>query len=111
MYNLHLDFEQKDLAPQVLSGVVANQTILEVLLEKGVELHHNCGAVCACTTCHIYVEKGSEHITEATDKEEDYIDRAINPTIQSRLACQCMLLEGQGDIHIRIPDQTQFLGE
>lgn len=111
MYNLHLDFEQKELSPRVLSGITSNRTILEVLLDEGIELHHNCGAVCACTTCHIYVKQGDEFITEATDKEEDYIDRAINPTIQSRLACQCMLLDGQGDIHIRIPDQTQFLGE
>ncbi len=50
-------------------------------------------------------------IEELSDKEEDFIDRAINPRLNSRLGCQCVLHPGSGDIVVTLPDQTQFLGE
>lgn len=111
MYHITIDFEQKGLAPVALNEVQAGDSLLEILLDNGIELHHNCGAVCACSTCHLYVNKGAEHIQELSDKEEDFIDRAVNPRINSRLGCQCVLENGSGDIHITIPDQSQFLGE
>jgi 2Fe-2S ferredoxin len=43
-----------------------------------------------------------------SDKEEDFIDRAVNPRINSRLGCQCVVVNG--DVEVTIPDQTQFLG-
>jgi 2Fe-2S ferredoxin len=50
-------------------------------------------------------------VEELSDKEEDFIDRAINPRLSSRLGCQCVLNDGDGDIVVTLPDQTQFLGE
>ncbi len=85
--------------------------MLEVALKNDIELHHNCGGVCACSTCHVYVHKGEDSLEELSDKEEDFIDRAVNPRINSRLGCQCLLLEGDGEIEVTLPDQTQFLGE
>jgi ferredoxin, 2Fe-2S len=111
MYKITVEFEQKDLSPIVLEGVKAGDSLLEICLDNNIELHHNCGAVCACSTCHLYIEKGAEHIQELSDKEEDFIDRAVNPRINSRLGCQCVLENGTGALTIRIPDQTQFLGE
>lgn len=111
MYTIKFNFEQKDLAPVVLSNVESGQSILEIALKNDIELHHNCGGVCACTTCHLYVEKGMEYIDELSDREEDFIDRAINPRLNSRLGCQSLLLDGSGEIEVTLPDQTQFLGE
>lgn len=111
MYTIHFNFEQKDLSPLTLEKVEAGQTLLEIALTNDIELHHNCGGVCACTTCHLYVEKGMEFIDELSDREEDFIDRAVNPRLNSRLGCQSLLLEGEGRIEVTIPDQTQFLGE
>jgi 2Fe-2S ferredoxin len=111
MYTIKFNFEQKDLAPVVLSNIESGQSLLEIALKNDIELHHNCGGVCACTTCHLYVEKGLEHIDELSDREEDFIDRAINPRLNSRLGCQSLLLDGSGEIEVTLPDQTQFLGE
>ena len=58
--------------------------------------------VCACSTCHIYLESGDEHVPEITDREEDFIDRARNPRI---------LEPGAGDITVTIPDQSLLHGE
>jgi len=111
MYNITFRFEQKGLEPVTLSGIEPGQSILEIALKNDIELHHNCGGVCACSTCHIYVDKGEEFLEELSDKEEDFIDRAVNPRLNSRLGCQCVLHSGGGNISVTLPDQTQFLGE
>lgn len=111
MYTIKINFEQKGLEPVTITNVEPDQSMLEVCLDNDIELHHNCGAVCACSTCHIYINKGMEHLEELSDKEEDFIDRAISPKINSRLGCQSVLLEGDGEVEITLPDQTQFLGE
>jgi ferredoxin, 2Fe-2S len=111
MYTIHFEFEEKGLHPITLNGVKPDQSLLEVALLNDIELHHNCGGVCACSTCHIYLEKGEQFVEELTDKEEDFVDRARNPRINSRLGCQCVLLEGSGEIRVRVPDQSQILGE
>jgi 2Fe-2S ferredoxin len=111
MYSLKINFEQKGLETVTLNDIKAGDSLLEVILDAGIELHHNCGAVCACSTCHLYVKKGMEFLEELSDKEEDFIDRALIPRIESRLGCQCVIQEGSGEIEITLPDQTQFLGE
>lgn len=111
MYNISFKFEQKGLDPVTVKGVEPGLSVLEVALMNNVELHHNCGGVCACSTCHLYIDKGGEFLEELSDKEEDFIDRAVNPKLHSRLGCQCVLLEGSGDIEVTLPDQSQFFGE
>lgn len=111
MYSITFKFEQKGLEPVTLTDIESDQSILEVALKNDIELHHNCGGVCACSTCHIYVQQGEQFLEELSDKEEDFIDRAVNPRLNSRLGCQCVLLDGDGEISVTLPDQTQFLGE
>ena len=111
MYTVTFKFEQKGLKTVTLENIEANQSLLEVALKNDIVLHHNCGGVCACSTCHCYVELGENHLEELTDKEEDFIDRAINPRLNSRLSCQCVLNDEGGNIIVNLPDQTQFLGE
>jgi ferredoxin, 2Fe-2S len=112
MYRITFNFEQKGLEPIRLGDISPNQSLLEVALKHDIELHHNCGGVCACSTCHLYVEQGEAFLEELTDKEEDFIDRAVNPRINSRLGCQCVLQSGEnGVVVVTLPDQTQFLGE
>ena len=54
----------------MIENIKPDQSLLEVVLEAGIELHHNCGGVCACSTCHIYIKKGAEFLQELSDKEE-----------------------------------------
>ena len=111
MYTINFKFEEKGLTPITLQNVESGQSLLEVALENNIELHHNCGMVCACSTCHIYLEQGEEHLPEITEREEDFIDRARNPKINSRLACQCFLEGDAGEITLTIPDQSLIHGE
>ena len=111
MYTIKFKFDQKGLSPVTIENVAPDQSILEVALANGIELHHNCGMVCACSTCHLYLEKGEEFVPELNDREEDFIDRARNPKINSRLGCQCILKNNTGTIEVTIPDQSLIQGE
>lgn len=107
VFTLRLNFEEADHAPVELP-IAEGESVLDVCMDNGIELQHNCGGVCGCSTCHIYIDKGMEGLQEISDKEEDFIDRAINPRINSRLACQCVAQTG--DISVTVPDQSQFMG-
>jgi len=107
IYKVKLNFEEKDHESLELA-IAEGESVLDVCLDNGIDLQHNCGGVCGCSTCHIYVNKGDGHLPEISDKEEDFIDRAVNPRISSRLGCQCVIIDG--DIEVTIPDQSQFLG-
>ena len=107
VYSIKINFEEKDHESLELP-IAEGESVLDVCLENGIDLQHNCGGVCGCSTCHVYVNKGMDNIQEISDKEEDFIDRAVNPRINSRLGCQCVILDG--DIEVTLPDQSQFLG-
>jgi ferredoxin, 2Fe-2S len=111
MYTINFKFEQKNIAPITLENCEADLSILEHALKNDIKIHHNCGGVCACSTCHIYVESNAQFVEEISDKEEDFIDRARNPRLTSRLGCQCVLHNGSGIIDILIPDQSLIHGE
>ena len=98
---------QKGLDPVTIKDVESDQSILEVALQNDINLHCDCGGVCACSTCHSYIEKGEEYFPEKTDREEDFISSALEPKENSRLSCQCILEDGEGEIVVVIPDQTQ----
>jgi len=111
MYTIEFRFEQKGLLPIAFDNVKPEQSLLEVALQNQINLHHNCGGVCACSTCHLYVEKGKEFFDEISDREEDFVNRAINPRLNSRLGCQCVLESGGGLVVVTLPDQSQIFAE
>jgi 2Fe-2S ferredoxin len=41
MYTVNVKFEQKGLEPVTLSNIEPDQSLLEVCLDNGIELHHN----------------------------------------------------------------------
>jgi ferredoxin, 2Fe-2S len=109
MATVKFTFEDQSIAP-ITVNTASDISILEVTEEHDIHLNHNCGGVCACSTCHVYILKGEDDLEEISDKEEDFIDRAINPTLQSRLACQCIILDDAAVIEVKIPDQSRIIG-
>jgi 2Fe-2S ferredoxin len=110
MATIKFSFEDKSIPEVVVKNAEAGYSILEITEDYDIHLNHNCGGVCACSTCHIYVEKGEDYLEEISDKEEDFIDRAINPRLESRLGCQCVILDDDAYIEVQIPDQAKIIG-
>ncbi len=64
-----------------------------------------CGGVCACSTCHVYVTKGKELLTDAEEDEEDILDKAFDVRATSRLGCQAKI-EREGTIEAEITRES-----
>lgn len=110
MAKINFKFQDKTIAPINVEADLEGYSLLEVTEDYDIHLNHNCGAVCACSTCHIYVDDGNDKLQEISDKEEDFIDRAIDPRLESRLACQCIILDDSAEINVTIPDQKDIIG-
>ena len=84
--------------------VAPGTTILDAALENGIELEHACDKSCACTTCHVLVREGFDSLNEASEIEEDMLDKAWGVEPDSRLGCQAEV--GTEDLVVEIPKYT-----
>jgi ferredoxin len=72
----------------------------------GMPLEHACGGNCACTTCHVIVKKGGEHLTPSEEAEDDLLDKAPGLTPTSRLGCQAVVEDPDAEIVVVVPRYT-----
>ncbi|MGE0304014.1 MAG: 2Fe-2S iron-sulfur cluster-binding protein [Phycisphaerales bacterium] len=77
--------------PETLAYARPGMSLLEVALANGINVEHACGGVCACSTCHVYVERGADALSESTEAEEDRVEEAPGLQRNSRLSCQCII--------------------
>ena len=80
-------------------------SILDVAEEHEIPVGSACGGVCACSTCHVQVQQGAEHLSEMEDAESDRLDLAFDVVPESRLGCQAKLL-GSGDVVVKITEES-----
>ena len=85
--------------------VPVGTSILQASKKCGAPEGDACGGVCACSTCHVYVEEGSELLSEAEEDEEDILDKAFDVRMNSRLGCQAKI-EREGRIEVRISEES-----
>ena len=76
-------------------------TVCEAMLDNKINIEHACELSCACTTCHVVVTDGFDNLKEASEVEEDLLDKAWGLEQRSRLSCQVVLEDD--DIEIEIP--------
>ena len=79
-------------------------TICDAALDNDIEIEHACEKSCACTTCHVIVREGFGSLNEASDAEEDLLDKAWGVEPDSRLSCQAEI--GEEDLVVEIPKYT-----
>ena len=96
----HVDVCPQGAEFEVASGV----SICRAMLDHDIPIEHACELSCACTTCHVVVKEGFDSLGEASDDEEDLLDKAWGLTPRSRLSCQA-IVDG-ADLTIEIPRYT-----
>ena len=86
-------------------------SILDAGEQCGATVGHACGGVCACSTCHVWVKKGLESLSEQEDAEADRLDQAFDVRAYSRLSCQSLV--GSEDVEVDITQESlqAFLDE
>lgn len=91
-------FMPMDVEVEVEEGTA----ILDAALDNNIRIDHNCGGNCACSTCHVIIEKGFDELAERSEDEIDMLDEAEGLTETSRLACQAKVTR---DLIVRVPDK------
>ena len=95
----------EDICPEGATIEVTKGTsICRAALYSGISIEHACELSCACTTCHVYVKEGLDSLSEATDDEDDYLDKAWGLQSNSRLSCQAIVADE--DLVVEIPKYT-----
>jgi 2Fe-2S ferredoxin len=79
-------------------------SICDTLLANHVDIEHACEKQAACTTCHVLVRQGIDSLEQASEKEEDMLDKAWGLEATSRLSCQAKVADA--DLVIEIPKYT-----
>jgi ferredoxin len=85
--------------------VPLGKSLLQVAKEAHAPEGDACGGVCACSTCHVYVEEGANLLSPAQEDEEDILDKAFDVRHTSRLGCQAKILR-EGTITVRISQES-----
>ena len=100
MARIHFRSPLQEVTVEVEQGT----SILEAAEKCGAQVGHSCGGVCACSTCHVWVRKGLESLSEQEDLELDRLDQAFDVKPVSRLACQAKV--GGEDLEVWITDES-----
>ena len=80
-------------------------TVMEGAIQNDIPgIDADCGGGMACATCHVYVVEGIDSLTEPTEDEDDYLDKAWGLKSNSRLSCQAII--NDKDLIIEIPKYT-----
>ena len=76
--------------------VIAHEgdTLLDAALDHGLDLPHECGGNCTCTTCHVVIREGAESLSPMEPPEHERLKETDRRTRASRLACQALLIRG-----------------
>ena len=88
----------------VIEVAPGSMTICDAAGANGIDIEHACEKSCACTTCHVIVREGFDSLPEATEDEEDLLDKAWGLEPDSRLSCQAVV--GDKDLVVDIPKYT-----
>ncbi len=90
---------------------VPGHTVLEVAEAHGMPVGSNCGGVCGCSTCHVYVLEGLDSLEDMSDREADRLDLAFDVRLPSRLGCQAEVSDRPLVIEISEESLQAYLDE
>src|SRR5262249_27682702 len=94
---IHITFLPQNITVAAHPG----DTVLDAALDNGIEMAHECGGNCACTTCHVHVRSGLETLSIMEEVEADRLSTAENRMPNSRLGCQA-ILQRSGSVMVEI---------
>lgn len=99
-----------DVDPEKMptTGTGLPGSLLDIAMASGVDIDHACGGVCACSTCHVIIEKGFQTCPQATEDEEDQLEVAPGLSPNSRLSCQAVP-DGTENLVVRVPNWNRNL--
>jgi len=84
--------------------LVPGETLMQAISGAGMaDMLALCGGVCACATCHVYVERDPEGVVPQIEEDEDVLlDGLTHRQSKSRLSCQIRLTDAHNGLKVII---------
>jgi 2Fe-2S ferredoxin len=81
-------------------------SLMEVALNNGISgIDADCGGMCACATCHVYIDPGMGGLVEApSGNETDMLEFTAHRQPTSRLSCQVIVNPDWEGLVVRLPE-------
>jgi ferredoxin, 2Fe-2S len=80
------------------------KSLLDLAFENDIVIEHNCGGLCACTSCRVIIKKGMLLLKKISEDEKNILCNAGFFDNDNRLSCQCIIKEDSKDeIIVEIP--------
>ena len=95
----------------IVVDIDPGETLLHLAEDHGIPIGSNCGGVCGCSTCHVYVTQGFESLEEMSDREADRLDLGFDVRLNSRLSCQAELSDQELVVEMTEESLQAFLDE
>lgn len=97
--------DAKGLRTQVNAEV--GETLMKTAIRNHVEgIDADCGGLCACGTCHVYIENPwLAQLPAPSAMEQDMVSFTIEPKESSRLSCQVVLDASHEGMVVHLPEQ------
>ncbi|CAM3330244.1 2Fe-2S iron-sulfur cluster binding domain-containing protein [Corallococcus sp. ZKHCc1 1396] len=89
---------------EVVVDVPPGTTLLDAAEKGEAQVGHSCGGVCGCSTCHVWIRKGLDSLSEQRDDEMDRLDMGFDVRPYSRLSCQTEV--AQEDVTVEITEES-----
>ena len=99
----YITHDEKTHAVDVQNGL----TVMEGAVQNDIPgIDADCGGGMACATCHVYVnDNWSDKLPKKEDGEEDMLDMAFEPKLNSRLSCQLIVSNELDGLIVNIPSK------
>jgi len=98
--------------PEGVSVEVAPGTsLLDAARQCGAPVGSACGGNLACSTCHVWVKRGYDSLSELDDGEDDILDKAFDVRPTSRLGCQARVADEPVECEITRESRQAYLDE
>ena len=87
--------------------VAEGLTVMEGAVQNNIPgIDADCGGGMACATCHVYVkDEWFDKIGKKSEGEDDMIDQAYEPKINSRLSCQIQVSPEIDGLEVHLPEK------
>ena len=96
---------------EVAVEIPEGTSLLDAAEQCGAQVGHSCGGACACSTCHVWVRKGLDSLSEQEDLELDRLDLGFDVKPYSRLACQAKVDAADVEVWITEESLNAFMDE
>jgi ferredoxin, 2Fe-2S len=99
----YVEFNGTEHRVEVPTGISLMQAAVNMAI-PGID--GDCGGLCACGTCHVYVPADYQTLTgSAEELESAMLEFAFNVDDRSRLSCQIVATDAMDGLRIHLPER------